>query len=184
MLGIECAFTPQEKEEFATTPLVNRPERIFAFPTPRENRSLSLSNIKSCVGSDPAHRPSLFEHPWYQHEEFFQSKCPPGWHFLMMDVMQDSIQQPLDYLRSSKTLGLELPQAVEVILMLFLHYVGTREQLLFKKHSWCSDKASMGRHVTVGAFGRNGVFLSGHPANFASHGLGICAKVVETRVRS
>jgi hypothetical protein len=61
--------------------------------------------------------------------------------------------------------------------MLFLHYAGTGEQLLFKKHSWCSDLASMGRRVTVGAFGRNGLFISGHPQNFASRGLGICAKV-------
>ncbi len=36
--------------------------------------------------------------------------------------------------------------------------------------------ASLGRHVTVGAFGRNGVFLSGHPSNFASQGLGVCAE--------
>ena len=36
----------------------------------------------------------------------------------------------------------------------------------------------LGRHVTVGAFGRNGVFLSGHPSNFASQGLGVCPKVV------
>jgi hypothetical protein len=177
-LGIRCAFSTQEKAEFATTPVVNRSERIFAFPTPRESASLSLSNIKSCVGSDPRHQPSVFEHPWYEKEDFFQSVCAPGWHLLAMDVIQGSTLQPVDYLRSSGIQGLVLPQAVEVVLMLFLHYVGSREQLLLKKHSWCRDTASMDRHVTVGAFGRNGVFLSGHPANFVSQGLGICAKVV------
>jgi len=70
-----------------------------------------------------------------------------------------------------------MPLAVEVILMLFLHFLRTGEQLLLKKHSWCSDVASLNRHVTVGAFGRNGVFVSGHPANFSSQGLGVCAKV-------
>jgi hypothetical protein len=94
----------------------------------------------------------------------------------MMDVLPDSIQQSVDYLSSSGNAGLGLPLAVEVVLMLFLHYTGTGEQLLLKKHSWCSDTASMDRHVTVGAFGRNGVFLSGHPPNFASRGLGICGK--------
>jgi hypothetical protein len=62
--------------------------------------------------------------------------------------------------------------------MLFLHYVGTGEQLLQKKHTWCSDEASLGRSVTVGAFGRNGLFISGHPPEFASRGLGICGKVL------
>jgi len=177
-IGIRCQFSSREKAQFATTPVVSRPERILAFPTPQENTSLSLRNIKRCVGSDPSHQPCVFEHPWYENEEFFSSPCPPGWHFLMMDVMEGSIQHSVDYLRSSGLTGLALPQGVEVVLMLFLHYLGTREQLLLKKHSWCSDKASMARHVTVGAFGRNGVFLSGHPANFASQGLGICAKVV------
>jgi hypothetical protein len=71
---------------------------------------------------------------------------------------------------------LELPRAIEVVLMLFLHYAGTGEQLLLKKHTWTSDEASLNRYVTVGAFGRNGVFISGHPADFSSRGLGICAK--------
>jgi hypothetical protein len=62
-------------------------------------------------------------------------------------------------------------------LMLFLHYAGTGEQLLQKKHTWCRDHASMNRFVTVGAFGRNGLFVSGHPVEFASRGLGICASV-------
>jgi hypothetical protein len=66
--------------------------------------------------------------------------------------------------------------AIEVVLMLFLHYEATKEQLLLRKHTWCADRASLGRQVTVGAFGRNGVFISGHPAGFASRGLGICAK--------
>jgi hypothetical protein len=91
--------------------------------------------------------------------------------------MPDSIQRPADYLRSLGKPNVELPLAVEVVLMLFLHYVGTREQLLLKKHTWCADTASLDRHVTVGAFGRNGVFVSGHPSNFASQGLGICGRI-------
>lgn len=103
--------------------------------------------------------------------------CKPGWHFLTMDVLQDSIQQGIHYLDSSGKTGLALASAIEVVLMLFLHYVGTGEKLLLKKHTWCSDRASFERHVTVGAFGRNGVFLSGHPSNFVSQGLGICASL-------
>jgi len=176
-MGIVCRFSPEEHAAFATTPVVGRAERMFAFPTPRDNESLTLKNIKSCVGSDPQRQPCVFDHPWYENEEFVQVECPPGWHFLMMDVMPDSIQQPVDYLRSLEGTNLVLPLAVEVVLMLFLHYVGTKEQLLMKKHSWCEDTASLGRHVTVGAFGRNGVFLSGHPSNFASQGLGIVGAV-------
>lgn len=176
-LGISCAYSSEELEKFATTPLVVRPERTFAFPIPERNELLSLHYIKSCVGTDPARQPSFFEHPWYRDEAFMQKNCEPGWHVLLMDVLEDSIQHPANYLNSAKGANLQLPSAVEIILMLFLHYVATGEQLLLKKHSWCSDVASMGRQVTVGAFGRNGVFVSGHPHNFASRGLGICAKV-------
>ena len=72
---------------------------------------------------------------------------------------------------------MQLPSAIEIVLMVFLHYVGTREQLLQKKHTWCKDQASLDRFVTVGAFGRNGLFLSAHPGDYASRGLGICAKL-------
>ena len=74
--------------------------------------------------------------------------------------------------------GLALPWAIEVVLMVFLHFVGTGEQLLQKKHTWCRDEPSLSRFVTVGAFGRNGLFISSHPGDYASRGLGICAKVI------
>src|SRR6185436_2937900 len=96
---------------------------------------------------------------------------------LTMEPVSGSIMQPVDYLRSLGNSDLQLPLAVEVVLMLFLHYVESREQLLLKKHTWCSDTATLDRHVTVGAFGRNGVFISGHPSGFASQGLGICGRI-------
>jgi hypothetical protein len=177
-LGIVCPFTPEEHTSYATTPVVSWPVRVLGFPTPSRNEPLTLGNLKGCVGTDPRRQPSFFDHQWYQSEEFMTKRCVPGWHFLTMDPIPESIQQPQNYLRSAADRRLELPQAVEVVLMLFLHYVGTREQLLFRKHSWCADLASLNRGVTVGAFGRNGVFLSGHPPNFSSQGLGVCAKIV------
>ncbi len=175
-LGIPCSFTDAERLEFATTPVVSRAERIFGFPTPAQNNTLTLSNIKSKVGVDPKRQPAFFEHPWYENESFMATACPPGWHLLTMEPINGSVHQPVDYARSFGS-GLELPLAVEVVLMLFLHYMESGEQLLLKKHTWCSDIASLDRHVTVGAFGRNGVFVSGHPANFASQGLGICGRI-------
>jgi hypothetical protein len=176
-LGIVCRFTPEERTALDTRPVVDRPERLFGFPTPADNALLTLEQIKRCVGVDPRRQPAFFEHAWYKDEDFMRRRCEPGWHLLTMDVLSDSIQQPVNYLRSSRGAALELPSAVEVILMLFLHYVASGEQLLLKKHTWCSDKSSLHQHVTVGAFGRNGVFLSNHPLNFASQGLGICAKI-------
>jgi len=176
-LGIPGQFTEAERVSFETTPVVSSAERIFGFPTPVDNSALTLTKIKSKVGADPKHQPSFFEHPWYENESFMATPCPPGWHFLTMEPIPGSILQPLDYLRSLGTSDIELPLAVEVVLMLFLHYVESREQLLLKKHTWCSDTASLDRHVTIGAFGRNGVFVSGHPSNFASQGLGICGRI-------
>ncbi len=176
-LGVDCRFTDAERLEFATTPVVSSAERIFGFPTPAGNSELTISNIKTKVGSDPRQQPAIFDHDWYENEAFMATPCPSGWHFLTMDPIAGSIHQPVDYLRSFNGSELALPLAVEVVLMLFLHYVGSREQLLLKKHSWCADRASLDRHVTVGAFGRNGLFISGHPSNFASQGLGICGRI-------
>jgi hypothetical protein len=165
---------------FSTTPVVEIPGRTFCFPTPASDGNLTLRNIKICVGTDPQHQPAFFEHPWYENEGFMATPCVPGWHLVAMEPLPASIQQPLDYLRSLGNRDMVLPQAVEVVLMLFLHFVGTGEQLLLKKHTWCSETASMNRHVTVGAFGRNGVFLSGHPENFSSQGLGVCPRITPT----
>jgi hypothetical protein len=176
-LGIPCRFTAEESSAFLTTPVVSGPMPLFAFPIPADNSLLTLSNIKKCVGSDPARQPSIFDHPWFREEAFMSSPCTPGWHFISMDVAPDSIGQPIDYVRRWSAASFELPMAVEVVLMLFLHFAGTGEQLFLRKHTWTSDAATLNRHVTVGAFGRNGLFLSSHPAGFASRGLGTCLKV-------
>jgi hypothetical protein len=170
-LGIPCTFTPEDLKQLETTPVVDRPFRVLGFPIPWGQPPLTISLIKSNVGTDPKRQPCIFDHPWYLDEPFMKTACEPGWHFLGMDVSPESINQTVNYEGS-------LPSAVEVVLMLFLHYVGTGEQLLLKKHTWCRDRASMDRQVTVGAFGRNGVFLSGHPAGYASRGLGVCPKIV------
>jgi hypothetical protein len=176
-LGIPCHFTDAERVALGTTPVVSRAERVFGFATPAEHSVLTLSNIKNKVGVDPRRQPSFFEHPWYENESFMFTPCPPGWHFLTMEPISGSVLQPIDYVRSLEGSKVELPLAVEVVLMLFLHYVESREQLLLKKHTWCADTASLDRHVTVGAFGRNGVFVSGHPSSFSSQGLGICGRI-------
>jgi hypothetical protein len=157
LLGIPNRFTEHEKQVFYTTSIVDSGDDVIAFPTPISAVGLNILNLRQILGTNPAHQPAFFDHPWYLEEAFAKQDCEPGWH-----------------LRKS---GLELPSAIEITLMLFLHYVGTGEQLLQKKHSWCRDEASMNRFVTVGAFGRNGLFISGHPAEFASRGLGICGKL-------
>lgn len=176
ILGIPNRFTDQEKPALSTTSLGEHEGRIFAFPTPTNGVGLNILKIREIVGTDPTKQPSVFDHPWYLEEAFAHVDCGPGWHILHMDVGPESISRPLNYSSS-----LELPSAVEVVLMLFLHYVGTGEQLLLRKHTWTKDTASLGRFVTVGAFGRNGVFISGHPPDFASRGLGVCGKIDVTR---
>jgi len=178
-LGLHCRFSETERQSYATIPVVETDLSVFGFPTPAENTNLTLRKIREAVGIDPRHQPAVFDHPWYQSEAFMDAPCPPGWHVLAMEPIPGSILQPGTYLRSLETRKsmLELPRATEVVLMLFLHFAASAEQLLFKKHTWCSDLASFDRQVTVGAFGRNGVFLSSHPTGFASKGLGICARL-------
>jgi hypothetical protein len=177
VLGIPNRFTSEEKRRLITTNIIRPEENVIAFATPEANSGLNLLNLRRLLGTDPSKQPSFFDHPWYLQEPFALEDCAPGWHCVYESVLPDSIGQPLDYADSLKSSRLELPCAVEIALMLFLHFVGTQEQLLQKKHTWCKDRASMNRCVTVGAFGRNGLFVSGHPAEFTSRGLGICAKI-------
>jgi len=178
-LGIPCRFTSEERNRYNTIPVVNRDGHL-RFPTPADNTALTLRNIKSIVGTDPSRQPCFFDHPWYLDEQFMAVSCPSGWHNIGMDVIPGSINQPFNYADRLSMEHAELPTAIEVVLMLFLHYVGSGEQLMLRKHTWCLDVASLGRHVTVGAFGRNGVFISSHPPGFASRGLGICPIVRDT----
>jgi len=171
ILGIPNRFSAGEKQALNTTSLVEHEGRILAFPIPSDNKGLNILNLRKILGTNPLNQPSFFDHPWYLDEAFGLKDCAPGWHAIGMDVAPDSISQPINYSSS-----LQLPSAIEVTLMLFLHYAGTGEQLLLKKHTWTSDEATLGRLVTVGAFGRNGVFISGHPPEYASRGLGICPR--------
>jgi len=177
LLGIPNRFIETERLRFDTTDVVQDLPGIFGFPTPADATGLNILNLRRILGVDPVQPPSFFDHPWYLEEPFASVDCEPGWHFLNMAPLADSISKPLDYVRSLSPRGLIVPAAVEVVLMLFLNFAGTKEQLLLKKHTWCSDQASLNRFVTVGAFGRNGLFVSGHPPDFASRGLGICGKL-------
>jgi hypothetical protein len=178
LMGIPHRFADDEKSLFDTTSIVDLPEGVIAFPTPEAKSGLNILNLRQILGADPSKQPFIFDHPWYLDEAFVQEDCEPGWHFIHTHVLPDSVSQPIHYIRRLREQGMQLPSAIEIVLMVFLHYVGTREQLLQKKHTWCRDHASMDRFVTVGAFGRNGLFLSGHPADYASRGLGICPKLV------
>jgi len=177
-LGIATRFAEDEKAELAqTTPIVAADSELFVFPTPQANDGLNILTLRQLLGTDPSKQPSFFDHPWYLEEAFARANCRAGWHCLHRNVLPDSISQPINYFHSLESRRMGLPSAVEVTLMLFLHYAATREQLLQKKHTWCSDVASMNRRVTIGAFGRNGLFVSGHPPDFSSRGLGICATI-------
>ncbi len=177
-LQLPFFFTPDDMAALQTFNLIDRDDRTLTFPTPIANDGLNILNLRRLLGVDPGKPPSFFDHPWYLEEEFGQLNCEPGWHRIEIEVHPDSIEKPLDSYRSLEAEGCTLPTAIEVVLMLFLYFVNTGERLLLKKHTWCRDQASLGRTVTVGAFGRNGVFISGHPPAFASRGLGICRKLV------
>jgi hypothetical protein len=176
LLGIANRFDPKEKAHLDTTQVIDLPRDVIGFPIPEHNSGLNILNLRKICGVDPLRQPSFFDHPWYLEEPFAAEDCEPGWHFIQAQVLPESISQPFHYARSLEARGVFLPSAIEVTLMLFLHYAANREQLLQKKHTWCRDVASLDRFVTVGAFGRSGLFVSGHPADFASRGLGICGK--------
>jgi hypothetical protein len=176
-LGIPNRFTADEKKRLKTTPVVAQDGDVIAFATPEERFGLNILGLRKIRGTTPTAQPAFFDDSWYLNEDFARQDCPPGWHFLHENVIPDSVSKPVNYLSSVRTKMLELPWAIEIALMLFLHYSGTGVQLLHKKHTWCRDQASLNRFVTLGAFGKNGLFISSHAGNYESRGLGVCAKV-------
>ena len=126
VLGISNRFTPEEKEELLrTTWVVPESAPVLAFPTPKANSGLNILDLRQLLGTDPSKPPSFFDHPWYLEESFASHDCEPGWHYLHITVLPDSISQPINYANSLEPQGLGLPTAIEVTLMLFLHFAGT-----------------------------------------------------------
>ena len=177
LLGIPNRFAEEEKVEPNTTLVTDPNLQIVGFPVPKANSGLNILNLRRLLGTNPVKQPSFYDHPWYLDETFVKEDCSPGWHFLTSGILPDSISMSINYASSLEKRNLILPSAIEIVLLLFLHFAGTGEQLLQKKHTWCRDNASLNRFVTVGAFGRNGLFISAHPGEYSSRGLGICAKV-------
>jgi hypothetical protein len=175
-LSLPFEFNRMELDKWRTAPSGVPDSSVLCFPTPESNSGLNLLNLRELLGVDPRHPPSFFDHPWYLEETFGYTNCAPGWHVIETSVSPDSLERSFDWHRTAHPPNMTLPAAVEVVLMLFLYYAVFGEQLLSRKHTWCADEASLGRFVTVGAFGRNGVFISSHPAAYSSRGLGLCRK--------
>jgi len=175
-LGIVCRFSDLELRQLDDTRIEGR-EGFFGFPTPRENEALSVLGLRELLGVDPASGPCFFDHPWYLEEAFGRERCSPGWHLIGMDVLVSSVDKPVYYAEEIKRDALYLPSAVEVLLMLLLHFAETGERLLLRKHTWTHDRAEGRRFVSVGAFGKKGVFVSSHEVGYKSRGLGICPSV-------
>jgi hypothetical protein len=173
-LGLPFEFSGMELARWQTVASGLPDSSVLCFPTPESNSGLNLLNLRKLLGVDPWHPPSFFDHPWYLTESFGHTPCAPGWHVIETSVSPESLEQSFAWHRTAHPPNVTLPTAVEVVLMLFLYYAVFGEQLLNRKHTWCADEASLGRFVTVGAFGRNGVFISSHPPAFSSRGLGLC----------
>jgi hypothetical protein len=174
-VGITSRFDHSEERALKTSDVVAQ-SGFCTFPTPRDNSALSVLGLRRMLGVDPSSPPSFHNHPWYLDEAFGETTCAPGWHSIEMDVTADSIGHPVYYAERLRERGLYLPSAVEVLLMLMLQFADSGERLLNRRHTWTHDRTSEGRFVTIGAFGKNGVFVSSHEVGYQSKGLGICGK--------
>ena len=175
-LGISQRFDHFEASRIDPDKVVS-PAGFFTFPTPRDNSELSILGLRRLVGVEPGVSPSFHRHPWYLEEPFGDTFCKPGWHSIAMNVTADSVGEPIQYADRLKEQQLYLASAIEVVLMLFLHFANTGKRLLSNCHTWTYNRTKEGRFVTVGAFGRNGVFVSSHEVGYQSRGLGICPKI-------
>jgi hypothetical protein len=151
---------------------------VLIFPTPEDSGSLSILALREALGVAPEAGPCFFfDHPWYLDDAFGREPCPPGWHRIAMAPLADSLDQPVYHAETLRDRGLYLPRASEVALMLFLRMLTGGEHCLERKHTWTRDRTSNRRFVSVGAFGKKGLFVSSHEVGYSSRGLGICPRI-------
>jgi hypothetical protein len=173
-LGIPARFTAEETRRLIENPPPARPG-FLTFPTPEENPGLSVLGLRERLGVSSGGNPCFFfDHPWYLEEPFGRIPCPAGWHSVGESPLGESLDRPVDYAENLRSGELFLPRASEVLLMVFLRLTLTGERLLARKHTWTRDRTGTRRFVSVGAFGKNGVFVSSHEVGYQSRGLGIC----------
>jgi hypothetical protein len=98
------------------------------------------------------------------------------------DLARQALAGQQKAFRSIMLIG-DLPSHVEAqsFLTLLNTYETANERFVYGRAS-IADRLPLAvgssvRHVTIGAFGKNGVFVSGHPSNVASQGLGICGRI-------
>src|SRR5262245_41274007 len=96
-LRIPNRFRAAEKQQLETMPIVDLGANIFGFPVPEDRSGLNILNLRKILGTDPSKQPSFFDHPWYLDEPFAREDCNPGWHFLHMQVIPESVGQPANY---------------------------------------------------------------------------------------
>ena len=153
-------------------------EGFVSFPTPADSQHLSVLGLRDLLGVIPGSSPYIFfDHPWYLEEAFGNRPCGPGWHTIAGAPLATSFDRPVNYADVLLNEGLYLPHASEIILMLFLGLAIAGERFLLRKHTWTQDLTSNGRFVSVGAFGKKGLFVSSHEVGYQSRGLGICPAV-------
>ena len=170
---IPARFTEHEIEQLDSARPAGR-EGFTSFPTPSDSQHLSVLGLRGLLGTVPGSSPYIFfDHPWYLEEAFGRTRCRAGWHTLRMAPLPGSFDEPVNYADSLLPERLYLPQASEVILMLFLNLGVAGERLLLRKHTWTEDRTAKGRFVSVGAFGEKGLFVSSHEVGYQSRGLGI-----------
>src|SRR5215470_17950240 len=119
-------FDAAERLQLSNTPKIDDSDRVLAFPTPSQCDGLNILNSRQRLGVDPSKPPSFFDHPWYLEERFMRVSCSSGWHCVHMDILPGTAHQPHNY-RDSDTW--ELPSAIEVVLMLFVHFESVGERL-------------------------------------------------------
>jgi hypothetical protein len=173
LLRIPARFSAEEGRDLSSRTLRVH-DGYVGFPTPQDNRALSVLGLRRILGVDPASAPCFFDHPWYLEESFARETCSPGWHVMRIEPLADSLNQPVYHAEDLKRRSLYLPTAVEVVLALFLYYLLRGERLLMRKHTWTSNRTLARRFVSVGAFVKKGLFVSSHEVGYTSRGLGIC----------
>lgn len=156
------AACPQDRPDYCT------------FPIPEDGEALTVLGLRQQLGVSPRGECGFFDHPWYLDEPFGRTACRPGWHAVAVGPQPETLNQPVSYAEALRAGGLILPQAIEVVLMLFLSLTARDERFLLRKHTWTCDRTVSGRWVSVGAFGEKGVFVSSHDAGYRSRGLGMC----------
>jgi len=128
---------------------------ILGLPTDKQNKPLTLNQMRKHLGVDPnKSEPCFYNQDWYLKEDFAAKKTMDlNWYLIKKEVREDTRGKNPDEIPSLLQINNEiLPSALLTAFAFFAYYFLNREILWKHDFIWCSDTDHNGDLIYTGRY--------------------------------